>query len=445
MIRSFVLIGCLALAILVIYTPFFRHYVPFIYYDSFLYNLLVDGWLNGEDFSELIHIDIPLGYPYFLYLCYNFDLSRLAVTLLQLSTFWIPFVLLLHSQLKKSWFLVLITALTSFVLFFSYDWLVHSITFGPDFLYSACIMWICYILTITKLWSTKRIIVLSIFVSLGVAIRSNGLLLTYFLLIPLFFGEKLDLVSRLKKIVFSFLAISIIFSAVSIFAVGYVAHGSPVRVWQKFFDKKTLELSKKRKVPVIDRFDAYFNPTSVKQTFFYNTALRNYMDAVYFAGKYQSDSITIAMSSGQDYYPRSTVNLTLGERHLLKKLNVDSLKDASKNLQYNNRNDFSLFHRLAMNIEFVQRSAFTPIKFLLYLGLFVAAVFYILNYSNKSKKMDFHNSAIFWALSFHLLHSIFILFFHPRPVMRYIMPTETVFFMLVPIALFNQIKIYVKK
>ena len=85
--------GLILFLFVLVYGPFFANFVPFIDYDSFLYYLVVDAWNNDSMLLDLITLDLPLGYPYFLLALEEFGFSKVTITIIQLLTFITPFFL----------------------------------------------------------------------------------------------------------------------------------------------------------------------------------------------------------------------------------------------------------------------------------------------------------------------------------------------------------------
>jgi len=437
-LSRFLFNGLILLLFALVYCPFFANFVPFIDYDSFLYYLVVDAWSNDSMLLDLITLDLPLGYPYFLFALEEFGFSKVIITIIQLLIFITPFFLLLNKIFSNNRIIAFCTLFSSFTLFFSNDWVVHSVTFKPDFLFTAVILWISYFVYVTKNWGRKSIIILSLLIAAGISIRSNGLLLFAFYLIPLL--EARDLFKgRFKIILVSGLFINLVLVLVSFSFVGYPSHGSLLRLYQTFTNQDIVKKRAQVREPRLDIADKYFNPLKSKQTYFYNTEIRNLMGVIYFDGHFQSEKIVVHRSKGNKYFPLSTVKLTIGSEHLLSTVNMNVLRERHEYLSPLNTIDLPINHKLAIKLQQYQRYMYPVLKLLYSLLIVVSIVFLIRQYF-FNRIYNWKSNKLLFLLTFHLFSIIFLIFFHPRFVMRYAMPTETVMFLLAPLMLFQLIK-----
>lgn len=430
--------GLILLLFVLAYGPFFGNFVPFIDYDSFLYYLVVDAWINDSMLLDLITLDLPLGYPYFLLAVEEFGFSKVTITIIQLLTFITPFILLLNKIFSSNRIIAFCTLFSSFTLFFSNDWIVHSVTFKPDFLFTSVILWITYLIYITKDWGRKSIIILSLLIAAGISIRSNGLLLVAFYLIPLLEGRAL-FKQRFKFILASGLLINLFLVLVSFSFVGYPSHGSLLRLYQTFTNQEILKNRAQVREPRLDIADKYFNPLKSKQTYFYNTEIRNLMGVIYFNGHFQSKQIVIHRSKGKKYFPFSTVKLTIGLKDLSTIVNMNTLKKRHEYLSPLNTIDLPINHKLAIKLQQYQRYLYPVLK-LLYSFLIVFSIVFLIRQYFFNRIYNWKSGKLLFLLTFHLFSIIFLIFFHPRFVMRYAMPTETIMFLIAPLMFLQLIK-----
>ena len=429
---DFLFVALTVLLPIIVYLPYFQNFIPFINYDSFIYYLVVDSWISNPDYQNIVGLDLPLGYPYFLFLLEFIGASKVTIVVIQLLLFFIPFSFFCYKIFSFSKRAGLLVVFFGFLLFFDNDWIVHSLTFKPDFIFTIVMSYIAYLVVLTKDWSVKRLVLLNVFVASGIAIRSNGVLLLLFLLVPLFFSFNRE---TIFKSIISFLTINSIFILVSLGSAGYIAHGSLYRVYQEFFDEEIVINSPNlKKWTNLEKLNVYINPLERKRTFFYNSTLSNMVFEVAIKNKYEG-CFGIPSYSNVLYgkcYPESTKELTVGENYTHFKSLLPFYKDEYDKLTDFKNSNIGLMNKFTSRVEFIHRKIDIPMKFVVYIISVLYLIWCIIKWILK-KNINVYDAIVFAIVFFHLISVIFLVYVHHRPVMRYVLPTETVFYLLFPL------------
>jgi hypothetical protein len=210
-------------------------------------------------------------------------------------------------------------------------------------------------------------------------------------------------------------------------------------LYQTFTNQEILKNRAQVREPKLDIADKYFNPLKSKQTYFYNTEIRNLMGVIYFNGHFQSKKIVIHRSKGKKYFPFSTVKLTIGSKDLSTIVNMNILKERHEYLSPLNTMDLPINHKLAIKLQQYQRYLYPVLKFL-YSFLIVFSLVFLIRQYFFNPIYNWKSGKLLFLLTFHLFSIIFLIFFHPRFVMRYAMPTETIMFLIAPLMLSQLIK-----
>lgn len=274
------------------YYPFFIHFfAPIIAPDTADYFVISGYWLTDQ--ADLIKdelIDLPMGYPYLLFLVWKLGGGIYEAVFIQILILYASFAYLQFIIFKfyKNWgwlsFILLILYLLDTVL------LRFSIAVLTEGVYTAAIAFLIAQL-LRYLKGSENRLGLAIAIALPVFIRSNGIV---FVLLPLFFFI-IDIVYKQKThrgILLNWMAVTLFFIGFSFYHTGYVNYGNLSRVESSI--KKVLGLKKVDKnspikehgnssveINKLDNFKKLLVPLEIPKKPIYNLDLINIINHDY--------------------------------------------------------------------------------------------------------------------------------------------------------------------
>lgn len=267
-----------------VYYPFLFHYFsPGLYPDSFGYFSIVDFWLNNEkDLIKEIPIDMPMGYPYIIYLFWKLNMSHWDFMFIQTVILYISLLYLsiIITLISKKIFVWLFCLLASTIFLLNPETLFWSVTYYTESYYIVTLV-LSVSLTIhyLKVNSSK---VMAFFLGLSLTfpllIRSNGIyivLILGFLVAWNYFYKKIFL----KKIFFSYFVCSLFMLLTSYITTSYWNYGNIDRIVTILKGEKNLvdDIDKKGEAFRIQGFDEkikyYLKGFTKTSAPFYNTKI----------------------------------------------------------------------------------------------------------------------------------------------------------------------------
>lgn len=421
-------LSILSFLIILAYVPVLFNFTNYLTPDSFEYYLVVDSWVNeSPELRELMHFDLPLGYPYFLFICESLGFNSIQIIVLQLVLFITPIYFLINLLYSKNGYLALSSSFLAGFFLFEPMFRLQCVAFLPLAIYTSLLIWTYYFLLLRPKWNNRNILILSLLITLVISIRSNGIFQVLLFLIPMY--ESRNKIDITKKIFTQFGISSIIFLSLSFATTGKLSHLPIERISTILFDKEYKKSIETQKTPRLEMLAGYLTPTSRVTKQFYPLIVQSYI----YLNSISGDRQKMMIHKHCDSIPTSTKELAL--KGLFKNFegNLENSKLDFEKLNHDNLHLQPIITKISLIPQELFRLILAkPIFLATYFIGFISIIIFLLKIFRKQEFSALH-SLIF----LHFLTLLLVVFANHRQVNRYIYPTEFLTIILIPFTWFG--------
>jgi hypothetical protein len=411
------------------YYPYlFNYFSPAIAPDTMEYFAVVNAWLvKNSGLIENYPIDLPMGFPYLMYLVWNMGGGPFELVLIQTLLLYITITCLQVSLMKYYKNAALLGYFLFAVFLSDSELLIHSVFLLSEPLYLTTIIFVVIqLLRFVK--EESNLFLFSLSLVLPLVFRSNGIVLLFIPIGFLIVGILKKKYIYIKVIVW-YLVVNIVFLFLSYFPTGYLNHGNFKRV-AKTFNSVEKKLSNRPKSE-IEYFAKYILPNKeIEVTPFYNTNIANLLDIHYISKiTYNRDSIFSRKFS----LPASfKSNFFIEEEEAI---DIDFYREMYREVSLFDCGFIPKSHaKLEGLIQLMRRNT------IFYLSMFSVFVLVtcvtVYRFLFKKEKLSKRIILLFTLLGIHYINLLVIYVEHGNYIYRYLIVTEISLYVVI-ILLFN--------